>query len=88
MDTFDVVVTAASNTDLKPAEFDGQVAMVKPLMNWDPATATWRIRLSGAHPEHVSSVLKALFEAARMYGTVVTVQLVPAERSDKAAASG
>ncbi|MFI9597723.1 hypothetical protein [Nonomuraea sp. NPDC052265] len=88
MDTFSVVVAACSNRDLKPVEFDRQAAVIRPLMNWDPAAAAGRARLSASHAEHVSSVVNTLFEAARVYGTVVTVQLVPAERADKAAASG
>lgn len=86
MDTFDAVLTARSNIDLKTAEFDSQVAMIKPVMAWDPATSTWRMRLSSSHAEHVSNVINILFEAARVYGTAVTVQLVPASQAQEAAA--
>jgi hypothetical protein len=83
MDTFDVVLTARSNVDLESAEFDSQVAMIKPAMAWDPATSTWKMRLSSSHAEHVSNTL---FEAARVYGTAVRVQLVPAFQAHEAPA--
>uniref|UniRef100_UPI003F491163 hypothetical protein n=1 Tax=Nonomuraea sp. CA-252377 TaxID=3240003 RepID=UPI003F491163 len=85
MDAFDVLVTAWSNRDLEQAEFDRQVDMIRPLMTWDPATTSWHVRLSGARPEHVSNVLNTLFEAARVHGTTVTVQLAPAEPGTKPA---
>ncbi|TDD33870.1 hypothetical protein E1286_41580 [Nonomuraea terrae] len=78
MDTFDPLVTADSKRELKQAEFDRQVDLLRPLMNWDPARRSWQVRLSGAHPEHVSSVLTTLFEAPRLYGTTVTVRPAPA----------
>ncbi|GIH97927.1 hypothetical protein Psi01_85570 [Planobispora siamensis] len=46
------------------------------------------MRLSGAHPDHLSRVLTTLFEAARTYGTAIRVQLVPGEAADAAGASG
>ncbi|WP_146607833.1 hypothetical protein [Spongiactinospora gelatinilytica] len=94
MDTFDLLVTADSNRELKQAEFDRQVDLLRPLMNWDPAHWRWQVRLSGAHPEHVSSVLTTLFEAARLYGTTVTVcpaptaPATPAEPVEVAEAAG
>ncbi|MFG1754914.1 hypothetical protein [Streptosporangium sandarakinum] len=78
MDTFDLLVTAVSNRELNQAEFDRQVDLIRPLMNWDPANWRWQVRLSGAHPEHVSSVLTTLFEVARLYGVTVTVRPAPA----------
>ncbi|MEU6744390.1 hypothetical protein [Streptosporangium sandarakinum] len=77
-DTFDLLVTAVSNRELNQAEFDRQVDLIRPLMNWDPASWSWQVRLSGSHPEHVSSVLTTLFEVARLYGATVTVRPAPA----------
>ncbi|GAA4931476.1 hypothetical protein HD597_012927 [Nonomuraea thailandensis] len=87
MDTFDVVITARSNLELKPAEFDSQVATIKPVMAWDSATSAWRTRLSGSRAEYVGYVINTLFEAARLYGTAVTVQWVPASQTPEAVAS-
>jgi hypothetical protein len=81
-----VILTARSNTDLKPEEFERQKAMIKLVMEWDPSTWTWRTRLSSSRAEHVSDVINTLFESARVYRTVVTVQLVPAEQADEAGA--
>jgi hypothetical protein len=80
MDTFDVIVTAWSNRDLKSAEFERQVATIKPVMNWDQGAWAWRNRLSSSHAEHATDVINTLFEAARLYGTTVTVQVVPEGR--------
>jgi hypothetical protein len=88
MDAFDMLVAAYSNPDLKPDEFNRQVDMIRPLMTWDPATTSWHLRLSGSHPEHVSNVLNTLFEAARVYGTAITVRLVGDGRPDAGAAVG
>ncbi|PZG09153.1 hypothetical protein [Nonomuraea aridisoli] len=85
MDTFDVILAARSNRDLKPEEFERQVAMIRPLMDWDAAASTWRSRLSGSRPQHVTEVINTLFEAARVYGTAVTMQVVPAQEADRAA---
>ncbi|MEU4229563.1 hypothetical protein AB0F17_35145 [Nonomuraea sp. NPDC026600] len=87
MDTFDVILTARSNTDLKPEEFERQKAMIKPVMEWDPSTSTWRTRISSSRAEQVGNVINTLFEAAREYGTVVTVRLVPADQADATVAS-
>jgi hypothetical protein len=87
MDTFDVIMTAWSNRDLKPAEFERQVAMIKPVMAWDPTAWAWRARLSSSRAERVAEVINTLFEAARVYGTTVTVAVVPAERADESAAT-
>ncbi|MEW9556342.1 hypothetical protein [Nonomuraea sp. NPDC050783] len=87
MDAFDVIVTARCNTDLKPEEFERQKAMIKPLMEWNPAAGTWNMRFSSSHAEHVSNVLNTLFEAARLYGTVVSVRLMPAEQAGTAVVS-
>jgi hypothetical protein len=62
MDTFDVVVTARSNGELNSEQFDRQVAMIRPVMTWDPVTTLWHNRLSGSHAEHLSNVLNTLFE--------------------------
>ncbi|MFI6927779.1 hypothetical protein ACIBIZ_48160 [Nonomuraea spiralis] len=88
MDTFDLLVTADSKRELKQAEFDRQVDLLRPLMNWDPARWSWQVRLSSAHPEHVSSVLTALFEAACLYGTTVTVRPAPASPAEATEAAG
>lgn len=72
MDSYVMIVTARSNSDLKPQEWDRQKAMIKSVMNWDQATSTWWARPSSSHPEHVAHVLNTLFEAARVYGTAVT----------------
>ncbi|TDD32034.1 hypothetical protein E1286_44130 [Nonomuraea terrae] len=85
MDTFDVILVARSNLDLAPEKFERQVAMIRPLMDWDAAASTWWSRLSGSRPQHVTEVINTLFEAARVYGTTVTVQLVPAQEMDRAA---
>ncbi|WP_425464777.1 transposase [Nonomuraea terrae] len=88
MDTLGVVLTARSNRGLKSEEFDRQVAMLKPFMDWDAPSWTWWARIPGSRTEHVTKVINTLFEAARLYGTAVTVQLAPAERADEAAAGG
>ncbi|TMR91980.1 hypothetical protein EJK15_47015 [Nonomuraea basaltis] len=62
--------------------------MIRPVMTWDPDTTLWRIRLSGSHAEHLSNVLNTLFEAARVYGSAITVRLVTAESADGVVASG
>lgn len=67
--------------------FERQIAALKPLMGWSPETATWQIRISGSHSEHVSDALNVLFEVARTSGTAVTVRLVPSLRDTTAAAS-
>ncbi|MEV0237819.1 hypothetical protein [Nonomuraea sp. NPDC050786] len=79
MDSFDMIVTAHSNP-LEQKEFERQVAMIKPHMDWDPVTRTWRVRLSSSRAEHATEVLNALFEAARVYGTAVVMQLAPTEQ--------
>ncbi|MGR6924250.1 hypothetical protein ACU635_59155 [[Actinomadura] parvosata] len=84
MDAFDVVVTARSNRDLKPEDFARQVAMIKPLMNWDPPTATWHVRLSTSQTELVSNLINTLLKAARVYGIAAAVQVVPAETTEEA----
>ncbi|RJL19284.1 hypothetical protein [Bailinhaonella thermotolerans] len=79
MTTFEMAVTASSNPNLNQADFDRQVAMIKPVMSWDAPTKTWYAHLNGARPEHLSSVLNTLFEAARQFGTSITVRLKAAE---------
>jgi hypothetical protein len=65
MDTFDVILTARSNTDLKPEEFERQKAMIKPLMEWDAATWTWQIRLSSG-PRSVEERKRTLSRLAQL----------------------
>ncbi|MEO3892186.1 hypothetical protein [Nonomuraea sp. B5E05] len=79
MDAFELNVTAVSNRDLKTQEFDRQVELIKPHMAWNPATWTWHARLSGSRAEHATEVLNTLFEAARLYGTAVTVHPAPTD---------
>ncbi|RSM93777.1 hypothetical protein DMB42_52105 [Nonomuraea sp. WAC 01424] len=86
METFDVIVTARSNTELAPAQFDQQVAMLKQVLAWNGTT--WGMRLSGSHTEHVGTVLTHLFEVARLYGPAITAQLVPAAQVDGTAVPG
>ncbi|MER6947415.1 hypothetical protein ABT294_25615 [Nonomuraea sp. NPDC000554] len=88
MDTFEVNVTAHSNRDLTSQEFDRQVELIKPYMAWDQGSWAWRTRLSGSDGEHAARVLNTLFEAARVYGTAVTVQPVPAAQADGTAVPG
>ncbi|WP_433426507.1 hypothetical protein ACQP1V_43460 (plasmid) [Microtetraspora malaysiensis] len=87
MDTFNVLVTAFSNRDLKKEEFENQVAALRPLMTWNPSTTAWHVQLRGERPEHAGNALTALFEVARMYGTTVTVRLVPTEPAGGAVAA-
>ncbi|GAA2208378.1 hypothetical protein GCM10009850_038360 [Nonomuraea monospora] len=56
--------------------FARQVAMIKPLMTWDPPTATWHVRLSTPQAELVSKLINTLLEAARVYGITAAVQVV------------
>ncbi|MDR8415229.1 hypothetical protein MTP10_41665 [Nonomuraea sp. 3-1Str] len=51
-------------------------------MAWDQGSWAWRTRLNGSDGERAARVLTALFEAARVYGTTVTVDLMPAERAE------
>jgi hypothetical protein len=88
MDTLDVVLTARANPDLKAEEFDRQVALLKPVMDWDAPSRTWWARIHGSRTEHVTKVINTLFQTARLYGTAVTVRLAPAERAEEAVAGG
>ncbi|MET7338456.1 hypothetical protein [Nonomuraea sp. NPDC005650] len=87
MEAFEVNVTAHSNRDLTSQEFERQVELIKPHMAWDQGSWAWRTRLNGSDGERVARVLNALFEAARVYRTTVTVELVPAEQAEGQAAA-
>ncbi|NJP98561.1 hypothetical protein HCN51_55655 [Nonomuraea sp. FMUSA5-5] len=88
MDAFEVIVTAVSNRELESREFNRQVEFVKPHVAWDQATWSWEMRLSGARAEHATDVLNTLFEAARVYGTAVTVRRAPTEQAGEVTEPG
>jgi sugar phosphate isomerase/epimerase len=86
METYEMLVTAQSNPDLEPERWNQQVAMVKQVLDFDPATKTWWGRIGSAHAERLTRVLNTLFDAAREYGITVAVEMEPAQQADGPAA--
>jgi hypothetical protein len=71
-------VTAYSRTGLPDAEFSAQTATLRRILSYDGGNRNWYARLALDHPERAAEVLTALFEAARVHGTIVQIQARPA----------
>jgi len=70
-----------SNTGLSEQEFSAQTDKIGRVASYDRDTRSWYTWIPLDRPERAAEMLKALFEAARVYGTTVQVQAQPAGES-------
>jgi hypothetical protein len=79
-----LLLTAYSKSGLPDEEFSAQTATLRRILSYDGDTRSWYGRLPLDHPERAAEVLTALFEAARVHGTRVQVEVKPAAGGDSA----
>jgi len=77
-----LLLTAHSKSGLPDEEFSAQTATLRRILSYDGDTRSWYGRLPLDHPERAAEVLTALFEAARVHGTWVQVEVKPAAGGD------
>jgi hypothetical protein len=69
-----------SNTSLPEQEFEAQRQMIRRVAHYDSTLQQWRNQIPLDRPEWAASMLSTLFEAARVHGTTIRVQVQPPDR--------
>jgi hypothetical protein len=75
-------VTAHSRSGLPDEEFSAQTATLRRILSYEGDTRSWYGWLPLDRPERAAEVLTALFEAARVHGTWVQVEVKAAAGDD------
>lgn len=76
------LLTAYSRSGLPDEEFSAQTATLRRILSYDGDTRSWYGRLPLDLPERAADVLTAPFEAARVHGTWVQVEVKPVAGGD------
>jgi hypothetical protein len=64
-----------SNTGLPEQEFEAQRQKIRRVAHYDNALQRWHSQIPLDRPEWAAEMLSALFEAARVHGTTIQVQV-------------
>jgi hypothetical protein len=67
-------LTIATNTNLPTSDFEAQTAQLRRVAHHNDRDRTWTARVTAEHLAWRAQVITELFDAARAYGTSVTVQ--------------
>jgi hypothetical protein len=67
-----------SNTELPEQDFDAQRDKLRRVASYDSTARSWHNQVPLDRPEWAAEMLSVLFVAARVHGTTILVQALPA----------